>query len=380
MDKLNKQIGSGSKVTKPSDDPVAASRIVRINDSLSRTEQYQKNISESLVMHSAAESALNNVYNLMVRAKSLALEGANDASVSTSESFAAIADEIGGIKEGILQLAFSKLRDKYIFSGTAADTAPFGENGGPYQGNSELLYINTGNDIKVAVNLPGDFAFRETEIYSENALPQSLTLAEDRSLVLSDGKNQVTIEIAAGTYSPSEVVQEINDQITLFEEQNDATVNAQASLATDGELVIAVKNIGDGGELSISDAGAAPSLATSLGLGLGERNIFAMLDDLKAALEGQDAAQVGTFLGRLDRSLADISAQRGGLGARSRNMGMARDRLQSLAVDKETLKADLDGVDVAEAVMRVSAEENAYQTALAAGARFFNISIIDFLR
>lgn len=107
-----------------------------------------------------------------------------------------------------------------------------------------------------------------------------------------------------------------------------------------------------------------------------------MIDALinRVGLVGQDAAQVGTFLGRLDRSLADISAQRGSLGARSRNMGMARDRLQSLAVEKESLKADLDGVDVAEAVMRFSAEENAYQTALAAGARFFNISIIDFLR
>ena len=59
---------------------------------------------------------------------------------------------------------------------------------------------------------------------------------------------------------------------------------------------------------------------------------------------------------------------------------MARQRLEAANLTGETLRADIEGVDAAEAVTRLSAEEQAYQTALAAGARLFNISILDFLR
>lgn len=380
MDRLNKQIGSGSKISKPSDDPVAASRLIRIESNLSRTAQYQKNINETLSVHNTTDSALSNVYQLMVRAKSLALEGSSDPSVSTSESFTALADEVGGIKQGILQLASTKLNDKYVFSGTAVDAAPFSEEGGPYQGNSEHLWVNSGNGIRVAVNHPGDIAFRETEVWSDEALPQSLTLAEDSELTLSDGTNDINITLAAGVYSPIQVATEINDQIALFEEQNNTTINTEARITSNGELSIGIRNIGGGGEISIEDVGGSPSLATALGLGMGEKNIFVLLDDLKTALESEDSSMVGGLLDRMDRGLADIAAQRGIVGARSRNLGIARDRMQSLSVEKEALKAELEGVDMAEAVMRISAEENAYQTALAAGARIFNISIIDFLR
>ena len=74
------------------------------------------------------------------------------------------------------------------------------------------------------------------------------------------------------------------------------------------------------------------------------------------------------------------ASERGLVGARARNLEFARDRLQAYNATSETLKADIEGVDLPKAVMRISGEEQAYQTALAAGARIFNVSIIDFLR
>jgi len=102
--------------------------------------------------------------------------------------------------------------------------------------------------------------------------------------------------------------------------------------------------------------------------------------DLKAAFETQDASEVARQLGRLERMIDDVTSQRGQLGSRMRNLEFARDRLENYNVTSQTLKESIEGADLPETVMRLTAEEQAYQTSLAAGARIFNISIIDFLR
>ena len=82
----------------------------------------------------------------------------------------------------------------------------------------------------------------------------------------------------------------------------------------------------------------------------------------------------------MKRTIDALVSQRGLVGARARNLEFSKERVQAHNLTSEALKAEIEGVDVPRTVMRISSEEQAYQTALAAGARIFNISIIDFLR
>jgi len=380
MDQLNRQIGSGVRIEKPADDPSGAARVVRIEEVVARNEQYLKNIHEALSQHRATESALEQAYQNLTRAKGLAVEGANDASVPLTGSFAALADEVRGIRDGVLQLALSRHQDKYLFTGTAGEVAPFPDGGGAYRGDSNRLRVNIGNGQSVAVNLPGDVAFRETEARSAAPLPDAVTLASDLSFQASDGTTAVTVTLPAdrdGDGVPDPYTrQELADALDAAFQG--AGANLQARVNDDGTLSVALADTLAGGELTLTDLSG--NLESSLGLDPGTKNVFGLLDDLAAALDSQDAGAVSRLLGRLDRSLDDLVTQRGLMGTRSRNLEFARDRIEAHNLTNETLKSEIEGVDLPRAVVKLSAEEQAYQTALAAGARIFNVSILDFLR
>jgi flagellar hook-associated protein 3 FlgL len=376
IDELNRQIGSGLRVQKPADDPAAASRIVRMQEVVARNDQYLKNTSQAVAVNQATDAALAQINDQLVRVKSLAVEGSNDASVAVTGGYQALADEIAGLRSGILQTVSSKLEGKYLFSGTTDEVAPFGANGGSYQGDSIERRVNMGNGQSVAINLPGDRAFRETEARSGEPLALdasgALTLSADLSFRVSDGAVTSTVTLPAGSYTPQELVAAMN---TVFE---GAGANLQARMTPEGELSIAFADTQQGGEMSIE--AVSGDLSGTLGLTAGTKNIFGALDDLSAAMKEGNPSKVASLLGRLDRALDGLGAQRGVVGSQGRNLDFARSRIESYNVTTEALKSDTEGVDAVKAITKLSAEQQAYQTALAAGARILNVSILDYLR
>lgn len=373
IDRWNKQIGSGLKVQKPGDDPSGANRIVRIQDVTARYEQYLKNIGEAESVQQATESALAQAYQRLVQAKSLALEGANDSSVSQSGSFQALAEEVAGIRLGIFQIASNQKEGKYLFSGTATDIAPFSQEGGSYRGDSNWTRINTGNGQTVAVNLPGDVAFRETEVRGTVPVPLDATggfvPASDLAFTVSDGTVDVQVSLTSGT--SYDLAGTLNSAFQA------AGANLRADMTADGALSIRLVESQRGGEMALKDTSGG--LEETLGIQSGVKNVFGVLDELEAALRSEDPARVSKLLGRIDRSLDALVAQRGLLGARMRNLQTAREGLEEYSASSDSLRASIEGVDTAQAVTRLSAEEQAYQTALAAGARILNLSLLDYL-
>ena len=74
---LTQQISSGSKLNGPSDDPVAAARVMRLSAQASRTADYRATIETVRSDLELSEGSLAAASDLMVRAKELALQGAN---------------------------------------------------------------------------------------------------------------------------------------------------------------------------------------------------------------------------------------------------------------------------------------------------------------
>jgi flagellin-like hook-associated protein FlgL len=176
-------------------------------------------------------------------------------------------------------------------------------------------------------------------------------------------------------YTPEELAAAIDGQLSA------AGANLEARIQPGGTLSIAIADTLEGGELTLENDPTSPeTLESVLGIDAGTKNLFGLLDDLQAALASGEPGQVAQMLGRLDRALDAVGSQRGLVGARASNLQLAHDRLEANNLTNETLKAEIEGVDLPRAVVRVSSEEQAYQTALAAGARIFNVSIIDFLR
>ncbi|GAB4263467.1 MAG: flagellar hook-associated protein FlgL [Deferrisomatales bacterium] len=380
IDRLNRQIGSGVRVQKPADDPTGASRIVRIQEVAARTDQYLRNIDEALAVNRATDAALEQVHTQLVRAKQLALEGSSEATMTEAGSFSALAGEVAGIRDAVVQLAGSVYQEKYLFAGTSGAGAPFAETGGAYRGDSNTLRVNVGEEQSVPVNLPGDIAFRETRVRSAQALPDGLTLDRDLVFDVSDGTTTVTVTLlqdrdldaVPDTYAPLTVASEIDRQLQA------AGLNAEARVASDGTLELVVADTAQGGELTVTDPSG--DLEGILGVAPGTKNVVELLADLEAAFLSGSTQEVHGLLGRIDRALDDLVTQRGLVGSRARNLEYARTRLEANKLAYEALRGEIETVDLTEAVMKVSAEQQAYQAALASGARVFGVSILDFLR
>src|SRR3954466_1449681 len=118
-----KQLSSGLRVQTPSDDPAAAAALVNIQADDAQTQQYVSNVKSMQTHMQAADSALNSVMLALQRAVTLGIEGATGTLSDSDRN--AVATELSGIKDELLELANSSLQGTYLFAGTAVSAPPY---------------------------------------------------------------------------------------------------------------------------------------------------------------------------------------------------------------------------------------------------------------
>ncbi|MCL6498595.1 MAG: flagellar hook-associated protein FlgL [Firmicutes bacterium] len=101
---------------------------------------------------------------------------------------------------------------------------------------------------------------------------------------------------------------------------------------------------------------------------------------LEAALESADHDGVRASLAQLDAALDGLLTAQAELGARASRAETVQARLGEFEVQLRELLSVREDADIAEVVMNLRLQENAYQAALAAGARLIQPSLVDFLR
>ncbi len=123
ISKLNQQILTGQKISKPSDSPVGTSKLLRIFDQMSQTDAYRKNVQSSLTFIDetifALESIQNEVQSVIKQLTQLQ-DPINQGDLDLQ------ADIIDSSLKLIMDLANSKSDGKYVFGGTDFTSKPYG--------------------------------------------------------------------------------------------------------------------------------------------------------------------------------------------------------------------------------------------------------------
>ena len=123
LDEANRKVSTGVRVARPSDDPIAVAGIMQSSSGLRALEQYQRNLQTGKARMSLEDSALEQISNVLTRAKELALSQAGDTT-STATRLTAKA-EVDGIVDVVTDLANTQFAGSYIFGGQYADTPPY---------------------------------------------------------------------------------------------------------------------------------------------------------------------------------------------------------------------------------------------------------------
>lgn len=162
---LLQQAASGKRVLNPSDDPVSATRILEMKNELSRIEPAKRKGQYVNSWLSLSESALQNMEEVLLRAKEIALS--QRSATATRETRAGAAMEVRQLYDQMVALANTRLGDRYIFGGTQTLVAPV-ERDEDYQasfnGNEQSIEVGVGLGRTVAMNVGITGLLRDSQV------------------------------------------------------------------------------------------------------------------------------------------------------------------------------------------------------------------------
>lgn len=162
MNTATSQLSSGRRVNQLSDDPASSASVVLNHDKSSQDDQFLQNLSSLQPRFQVADSTLSNVVTALTRAISLGTEGANGT--LSAQDRQAIAAEVQGIQQQVVNLANTTVQGGFLFSGTAVNTQPFTldpvSGGVTYNGNTNVTSTELSNGYSIATNVPGSQLFQ----------------------------------------------------------------------------------------------------------------------------------------------------------------------------------------------------------------------------
>ncbi|MCK9619980.1 MAG: flagellar hook-associated protein FlgL [Methylobacter sp.] len=403
--KLQQQLSSGLKISAPAEDPEAAARILDLDKSITKTEQYQSNIATTRGRLNLEESALEAANNIIFKAKDLTIQAKNDT-LNSSDRLA-IKYEVDQLLEELAGVANTQnANGEYIFSGDLATVPAFARNATTgeyaYQGGLQQRALQISTTRQVA---DGDLGFNVFEHINSSspaadengkrsvfntlkALSDGLgaslnatagVITGDRFLrygldysaatvqfdLIANGGITAPIDLSGQQFAGVEdVVTEINSQLTAggFSGAIQARSNGNkiefASVATGATSSIQINNTSG---TFLADAGFA---AGQVKAGVGAQTF---------------QAQLGDVLTDLDAALGSFLDARSSVGARLNALDNQESQNEKYVIDTKSMLSETQDLDYADALSRYQLQFTALQAAQQTFTKTKELSLFKYL-
>lgn len=153
VSKYQDQLASGKKISLPSDDPIIASRALKLRTDVAEIKQFKRNVNDATSWMEITETTLGQIGDVLQRVRELTVDASNGT--KTKEDMAKIKSEIEQLKTQMTHLANTSYSGRYIFSGYKTDKPLMDENGIfqiDISSSEEIFYeIGIGDDININV-------------------------------------------------------------------------------------------------------------------------------------------------------------------------------------------------------------------------------------
>lgn len=180
------QLSSGKKITRPSDDPVIAMKGMNYRSQLSNVEQYERNLSEVHNWLDNTDQTMNEVTLVLHRINDLTLQAANGS--NDVDDRANIGKEVDQLVDELVNLANTRVNDKYLFNGTDTngDSVATDEDGNqvpPFSRDENGQFTFSENTGEVMIEVSAGVRFKvnsdPTSVFSEDLFEDLQTLVDD---------------------------------------------------------------------------------------------------------------------------------------------------------------------------------------------------------
>lgn len=346
MAELQNQAATQKRVNKPSDDPVAATRVLGARVDLTGNTQFNKSLNYAQSFLQFTDQSLGELTDILIRAKELAISQANDASAS-AQSRRVVAQEIAQGFDQMVQIGNRRLGDRFIFGGFKTQSPPFSREGA-YQGDDGEMQIQVDKEAFVPMNIPGEKVFH--------------------------GVGHGALGITRGTPEQATTIEQFaqdQQEQQKAEQQSQNPGNVQQGIGARGPA--STKPIANPGQFD-------PSQETAFRADDVEgENLFNVVEKLYVSLKTNDKGGVQNAIEDIDRAIQQVVMARAQVGARSMSLDAARTTLGKAKVDHSALISEMEDADVFQTVSEMNKTESTLKATLQTSGKLMQPSLLDFL-
>lgn len=372
------QVSTGKRIITPADDPIAAANLIQLRQEKAQLQQYKNNTAIAENRIKTEEVRLDSINELLVRTRELAIQAGNG--VLDFGARQALASELEGRLDELVSIANTQdANGEYIFGGFQGTRVPFEENADgsyTYQGDDGQRTLKVSGGTSVAISDSGRKVFEDIDAAQNRAVSS----VGSSSAFISQAR--VVTQATYDASYPTDYVITFTGPGT-YDIDTEAGVSVVAGAAYTSGATIAFNGIEfeisgtvAGGDTFNIDSSGKQSIMTTM------RELADGLNTLTDSVP--DRAALETLI---DNALQNISAAEQNIAGIWSEVGARANVLDSVSALNEGVDlinteiiSELEDLDYAEALSRLSQETFTLEAAQQSFARVTSLSLFNFLR
>ena len=162
---MQRRVSTGKRLDRISDDPTAAAMAVAERSNMSEVDRYTRAADGVASRLAVVDGVLSDVVSKLTAAQTVAT-AARGTSVTAAQRDA-LAVDLRGIRDTLLDNMNTSFHGNYLFAGSAVTTRPYAVPGGgtfaTYAGNNSAVQVGVGNGRAVSVAMDGNAITRGSD-------------------------------------------------------------------------------------------------------------------------------------------------------------------------------------------------------------------------
>ena len=357
IEKMQNQLSTGKEISKPSDDPYKASRIVKMYADISGNEQYNDNITDVTNFLDVTDTSITQISNLYSRVRELLVSAGN--ATYGSEEMQSIQDEMKVKVNQLSQLLNTSFDGKYVFGGTKVYSKPVTVVDG------KLQYADSdGNGITVYKDEDGKYTTSEVD--------------ENTQVSIGDiNRNEIESEISKIDTDNDGVADDLTNADRL-KELNDIKKGIISYNQINADMKI---EISQGVVVNYNKTATEILEFTDPDDPTRTINVSDLFSDIINNLNSEDGkeALTGENLSDLDKAISNLLTKSSEVGAMQNRMETAATQNETENDNLTAILSNVEDIDFTEKMIDFSTLMTVYKASLQISANILPQTIMDYL-
>jgi flagellar hook-associated protein 3 FlgL len=373
--RLQEQAATGSRINRPSDDPSAGYRVLRLDSQVRSLENYIDNLSEVTSTLEISLAMIEDMVSSFAGAQTSLSQITSD--IYDEEGRKRTAEEIDGVLEQMVTLANSDRIDQYLFGGSNTGSVPYlvERTDGKitrvtYQGSTDVRNVEVATGVQASAFYVGDNLFH----LSSRSAPTFI--GGDTGATVGTGTSSVN------GYVWLEITEPVAGTYRLSIDGGTSYVDVAIPPGDTNTMVTHAET----GEVLYVDTTGINSTGVELVSIPGTYDIFNTLITVRDMLEnerGLSDAQLQELEGDLLEAMNDINnllvQSSVSVGTKTGFLEDLKDSLTLIKYNAEDDVTRLQEADITQVAIDISRREILYEMSLVVAAELMSLSLLDYI-